>query len=90
MSASTTTALALVSSSIARHCYDVDMSQVHANALLVDLGVDSLSLAEMVFEVEDVLGHPVADLTQRPRTVGDLMTLVQPHMAELALKMPKD
>lgn len=90
MSAPSPSALVIVRSAIARHCYEVDADSVVPEAVLSELGVDSLSLAEMVFEVEDALGKPIADLTQRPQTVADLMRLVEPYRAELANKVSFD
>jgi acyl carrier protein len=55
-------------------------------ATLEDLNVDSLSLAEMLFALEDTLGTSIAEPTQRPQTVADLQTLVEPFMGALAAK----
>ena len=53
------------------------------DALLTDLGVDSLMLAELMFEAEDRLGITIEDTTAVPKTVGDLITVIE---AQLAIK----
>lgn len=65
---------------------DAAPEAVLPEASLADLEVDSLSLAEMLFALEDTLGKPIAEPTQRPQTVADLIRLVEPYMGELAGK----
>ncbi len=57
----------------------IDPTTVVPSALLADLGVDSLMLAELMFEAEDRLGisidmEPNGEL---PRTVGDMTSLIE-------------
>jgi acyl carrier protein len=49
--------------------------------LLVDLGLDSLSLAELIVRVEEIGGKQIAgnDLLDAT-TVGDLVSLVSEHL----------
>jgi len=50
--------------------------QIHPDALLADLGVDSLMLAELMFEAEDRFGIEIpSDLTP-PRTVADMQSAI--------------
>jgi acyl carrier protein len=50
----------------------VDPVVVQPASLLADLGVDSLMLAELLFEAEDRLGIEVPSDVPLPRTVGDM------------------
>lgn len=54
-----------------------DPDQVVDGALLADLGVDSLMLAELFFEAEDRLGISIESDTEIPRSVGDMVTLIE-------------
>jgi len=45
-------------------------------ALLADLGVDSLMLAELMFEAEDRLGISIDSRVVIPKTVGEMVTLI--------------
>jgi acyl carrier protein len=44
--------------------------------LLEDLKVDSLLLLELLFEFEDRLGVSIPQDIPRPKTVGDLLSIV--------------
>lgn len=90
MSAPKPDSLALVSSAIVKYCHEVDPAQIVPEADLGDLGVDSLSLAEMLFAVEDALDARIIDMSKRPRTVGDLMALIEPYKHDLADKISFD
>jgi acyl carrier protein len=59
---------------------DVPAEQVVPEAELASLQVDSLTAAEMLFELEDRLGTSVADPGAPPRTVADVIALIQPHV----------
>lgn len=50
----------------------VEPGQVQPAALLADLGVDSLMLAELMFEAEDRLGIEIPSSLTPPRTVADM------------------
>lgn len=54
----------------------VPASEVQPAAALVDLGVDSLMLLELMFEFEERLGTPLPRDTKSPRTVGELVALI--------------
>lgn len=47
--------------------------RVVSDALLADLGVDSLMLAELMFEAEDRLGISIGSDITVPKTVGDMV-----------------
>lgn len=53
------------------------------DALLADLGVDSLMLAELMFEAEDRLGVSINDAVEVPKTVGDMIAVIE---AQLTVK----
>jgi acyl carrier protein len=84
MSAPSLDSLQFIRSAIGKYCFcDVPLDQITPESQLADLNVDSLSLAEMVFAMEDRLGQPLVDVTQRPQTVADLMRLVEPYLQAL-------
>lgn len=85
MSASEMDSLGLIRLVIGKYC-DAPPDAVVPEATLVDLNVDSLSLAEMLFSLEDTLGTSIAEPTERPQTVADLQRLIEPFMATLAAK----
>ena len=54
----------------------VEPGQVQPASLLADLGVDSLMLAELMFEAEDRLGIEIPSDLPLPATVGDMQAAV--------------
>ena len=48
-------------------------------ASLESLNVDSLTLAEMLFALEDRLDVSMPEPTSRPQTVADLIKLMEPY-----------
>lgn len=50
--------------------------QVTPQALLAELGVDSLMLAELMFEAEDRLGIEIPSDVQPPKTVAEMQTVI--------------
>lgn len=66
------------------HFSDAPPEQVVPEAELDSLQVDSLTLAEMLFALEDRIGVPMAEPAERPKTVADLLRLIEPHLALLA------
>lgn len=50
-------------------------------ALLADLGVDSLMMLELIFECEDQLGIKLPEDVKTPQTVGDLVALMDGLLA---------
>jgi acyl carrier protein len=55
----------------------IDPALVTPEALLQDLMVDSLLLLELLFEFEDKLGVSIPQDIPRPKTVGDLLGIVE-------------
>lgn len=62
----------------------VDPQQVVNDANLADLGVDSLMLAELMFEAEDRLGISIGSDVVAPKTVGDMVSLIDSLQAAKA------
>ncbi|WP_066269670.1 acyl carrier protein [Hydrogenophaga palleronii] len=54
----------------------VDPDQVQPDAVLADLGVDSLMLAELMFEAEDRLGIEIPSDVQPPKTVAEMKAVI--------------
>jgi acyl carrier protein len=58
--------------------------QIVPEAQLNDVGVDSLTLAELIFDLEGKYGIDLPENTARPVTVGDLVALIAPHLERKA------
>lgn len=56
---------------------DIDPERVIPAASLADLGVDSLMLLELLFEFEERLGVDLAKDMATPKTVGELLKIVE-------------
>jgi acyl carrier protein len=54
----------------------VEPDQVTPQALLAELGVDSLMLAELMFEAEDRMGIEIPSDVQPPRTVAEMQAVI--------------
>ena len=50
--------------------------RVVAEATLADLGVDSLMMLELMFEFEDRFNIKLSNDTTAPKTVGDMVSLM--------------
>lgn len=68
---------------------DVAPEQVTAQAVLVDLGVDSLLIAELMFEAEDRLDITIDNPDKIPVTVGDMQQIIERLLAEKAAQALK-
>ena len=55
---------------------NIDPARVTRETSLEELKVDSLLLLELLFEFEDRLGVKIPQDIPRPRTVGDLLEIV--------------
>jgi acyl carrier protein len=56
------------------------------DSLLVDLGVDSLMLAELMFEAEDNLEISIESDVTPPKTVGEMTDLIDALVARKKAK----
>jgi acyl carrier protein len=61
--------------------YGVDASKISPDATLADLGLDSLSVAELVFDIEDLFGIEVKPDDAEFKTLGDAVALVDRYVA---------
>ena len=59
----------------------VERERITDEAVLADLGVDSLLLAELMFEAEDSLGLTIESNVKIPKTVGDMASLLNGLLA---------
>ena len=55
----------------------VDTKSADGATELATLGVDSLSLLELLFEIEEKFGVKVDEDTPPPKTCGELVTLIE-------------
>ena len=56
---------------------NLDPETVVPEALLKDLGVDSLTLLELLFECEEKLNINISEDTSSPTTVAELISIVE-------------
>lgn len=56
---------------------NIEPEQVVPEAMLADLGVDSLMLLELMFEFEDRFNIKLPEDTATPKTVADMVALTQ-------------
>lgn len=59
---------------------DIQLERVVPTATLEELGIDSMTLAEMLFYVEDRT-HREVEVITRPVTVADVTALIEQSMA---------
>lgn len=60
----------------------LEADHIDRNAALKDLGIDSLGLAEMMFDIDDEFGIEITDEHMASlNTVGDLIDLIEREVA---------
>ncbi len=66
--------------------YKTDTSQFSAQTTLADTGLDSLSLTDLMFEIEDVFEIKLDDLSpdQMPKELAGLVNLIDQQIATKA------
>jgi len=64
--------------------FEIEREEVQLDTLLVeDLGLDSIDAIDMVVRLQELSGRRVGDDAMKDvRTVGDLVSLVETHLAE--------
>lgn len=77
------TALGLVTEALTRYI-DLPRDGLQMSSVLKEIGVDSLTLAELLFELEDRVGQAIPDLATQPITVSDVVSLLQPYLQAAA------
>ena len=55
----------------------IDLKSADAAAELASLGVDSLSLLELMFEIEEKFGVSIEEDTPPPKSCGELTALIE-------------
>jgi acyl carrier protein len=61
--------------------YGVDANKISPDATLADLGLDSLSVAELVFDIEDIFSIEVKADDAEFKTLGEAISLVDRYVA---------
>lgn len=61
--------------------YGVDAAKVSPDATMADLGLDSLSVAELVFDIEDLFSIEIDAADAEFRTFGEAIALVDRYIA---------
>lgn len=79
----------LVLAIVADHLPRKDAALTDQSALVADLGFESVTIAEMVFFIEDLLGVSVSNAEiQRVQTVGELRAFVRTKLAAMSGPAP--
>ena len=75
--------------------YGVTADQVRSDATLESLGLDSLSMLELMFKIEDRYGLKITeDVPTDLQTIGDVVVFVdgllarKPELAALSTRLP--
>lgn len=66
--------------------YDIDPSTIDPNQPLSDFGLDSLALAELMFNIEDHFGIDYPESRANVRTLAELAQVVDEVRGAVALK----
>lgn len=63
---------------------EIEPSKVIPEATLEELGIYSLMQLELLFEFEEKLQISLPDVEERPKTIGELVALVEKHIGSIA------
>ncbi|MGV0953802.1 MAG: acyl carrier protein [Fluviibacter sp.] len=63
---------------------EIEPSKIVPVATLEELGIDSLMQLELLFEFEEKLEISLPNVEERPKTIGELIALVEQHIASIA------
>ncbi|WP_295958397.1 phosphopantetheine-binding protein [Rhodoferax sp.] len=74
-------ALNIVRSSLERYT-DSPAEAIGMETLLADIQVDSLTTAELLFELEDWLETTIPETPSLPQSVSDLVSMLEPYLNE--------
>jgi len=66
--------------------YDIDPSTIDPNQPLLDFGLDSLALAELMFNIEDHFGISYPESRANVHTLAELAQVVDEVRGAVALK----
>ncbi len=73
----------LVKEALSRHG-GVALEAIFLESSLEEINIDSLAIAEMMFEFEDNLGVRMSEESPIPKTVADLVALIEPYVTQAA------
>ena len=59
---------------------EIPEEKITPEASLEELGIDSLTQLELLFEFEEKLNISLPDVEERPKTIGELISVVEKHM----------
>jgi acyl carrier protein len=74
----------LVKEALNRHG-GVSLEAIFLESTLEEINIDSLAIAEMMFEFEDNLGVRLSEESPIPKTVSDLVALIEPYITNPAV-----
>ena len=60
--------------------FGIGEEKLQASATLEGLGLDSLAVIEFLFQIEDQFGIQIPDQANPPRTLGEMVGLIEPLM----------
>jgi len=75
-------ALRMVEEALAKYT-EIPATGIHLDTKLADIQIDSLTLAELLFELEDRVGKTISDTQQIPIEVRELVDLITPHLDDM-------
>lgn len=61
---------------------EIPEEKITPEASLEELGIDSLTQLELLFEFEEKLNISLPDVDDRPKTIGELISVVEKHLSE--------
>ncbi len=70
--------------SILQNEYKIDTTHFGAQTTLLDTGLDSLSIADLLFEIEDVFAIKLDEMSseQMPKQLSELVRLIDVQMSK--------
>jgi acyl carrier protein len=71
--------LALIRGAL-RQYVNVNENDIHEETTLQDLNIDSLTLAELMFEIEDKLETSVKEPEAPLKNIGDIICWIRPYL----------
>jgi len=63
---------------------DAPLDQLGPETRFADINIDSLTMAELLFELEDRLGTTLDNTEEIPSTVGEVLALIAQHSPKSA------
>jgi acyl carrier protein len=81
MTDKTAYALNLVRQALSRYT-DTPADDIQLDSTLPDLQIDSLTLAELLFELEDHLGVTITEATTPPKVISEIVDLILPYIGD--------